>query len=127
MTRRGTSRISSSLGEHVQLPQDQCVSMALATNGSVFDFTHMRERDRIQREFLEAFATRAAFTAWPPACQVCSCHDDGAGGGHSVCRLCEDNAGHENVSLWIVCLLGRPLPSVNRREKKLLSLFFLLR
>nr|AYH91713.1 apolipophorins-like protein [Pomacea canaliculata] len=102
MTRRGTSRISSSLGEHVQLPQDQCVSMALATNGSVFDFTHMRERDRIQREFLEAFATRAAFTAWPPACQVCSCHDDGAGGGHSVCRLCEDNAGHENhIPFWL--------------------------
>ena len=100
-TQKSASRKSDAIFQQLERPTDACAQLALSTNGSVFDVTHMSERGRIQNEFLESFAARGALTALPPSCQVCSCHDDGTGHGHTVCRLCDNSSWLWNVSAGI--------------------------
>ena len=98
-TQRSAASKSDAIFRKLEKPTDACARLALSTNGSVFDVTHMRQRGRIQGEFLESFAARGARSALPPSCQVCSCHDDGTGRGHTVCRLCHNDSWLWNVSL----------------------------
>ncbi|XP_041360319.1 uncharacterized protein LOC121376501 [Gigantopelta aegis] len=80
----------------VVLPTDKCSSLALATNGSIFDSSHMTSTNtRLQRDFLRKFAARVGVTAAPPLCQMCSCEHDGYGQGKSVCKPCD-----RSFSVW---------------------------
>ena len=97
-TQRSAARRSGAIFDQLKAPSGSCAQLALSTNGSVFDVTHMQGRSRIQSEFMESFATRGAVGAVSPSCEVCSCHDDGSGRGHTVCRLCTSGSWLWNVS-----------------------------
>lgn len=101
-TRKSALRNSDALFQQITQPSDACAKLALHTNGSVFDVTHMKERDRVQNEFLEAFAARGAQNAALPRCQICSCHDDGTGRGHTVCQMCDEHSWIWNqIPTWL--------------------------
>lgn len=98
LTGKSERRNTDVLLQHLESPTDSCITLALLTNGSVFDVAHVSERERIQRDFIEAFAARGAQNAAPPTCQVCNCYDDGTGRGHTVCRSCDEHSWLWNVS-----------------------------
>ncbi|XP_076440191.1 uncharacterized protein LOC143279842 [Babylonia areolata] len=93
-TQRSAARRQKEIFQALDKPRGACARVAFSTNGSVFDAGHMQARNRIQKEFLKAFASQGAVSAVPPKCEICSCHDDGSGRGHTVCRSC-------NVNSWV--------------------------
>ncbi|XP_067678851.1 uncharacterized protein [Haliotis asinina] len=71
-------------------PDDRCSQLALNSNGSVFDSTHLQDSSsKNKREFVKKFASRVAKTAAPPSCQTCKCEQDAAGMGKTVCKPCD--------------------------------------
>ncbi|KAL8574007.1 hypothetical protein ACOMHN_029454 [Nucella lapillus] len=101
-TEKSASRRSKAIFQSLEMPGGSCELMAFSTNGSVFDASHMQARRRIQNEFMESFASRSAKGATPPRCEICSCHDDGSGRGHTVCRLCDhDSLLWDHIPSWL--------------------------
>ncbi|XP_048255783.1 apolipophorins-like [Haliotis rufescens] len=71
-------------------PADRCSQLALNSNGSIFDSTHMQGgSSKNRREFVRNFASRVAMTAAPPVCQTCKCEQDATGMGKTVCKPCD--------------------------------------
>ncbi|XP_064626174.1 apolipophorins-like [Lineus longissimus] len=78
------------LKNQVIMPKDICVTLALETNGTVFNIQKLLAgRYTTQKAFLDVFARRLANSAHPTKCQICECTPDINGVGRSVCTSCE--------------------------------------
>jgi len=77
------------LKNQVIMPKDICTTLALETNGTVFNIQKLLGgRYTTQKAFMDVFARRVANSAHPTKCQVCECQPDKDGVGRSVCSKC---------------------------------------
>ena len=75
--------------QDINIPEDYCSNLAVNTNGSIFDSSHILSgRVREQKEFLRTVGDRVGTSDDPSECQVCTCEADAMGLPRSVCRRC---------------------------------------
>lgn len=75
--------------ENIHIPQDYCAALALHTNGSVFDSSHLVKGSlRHQQDFMQKFG-ESVNEHMDSECQVCSCEVDHYGNPQPVCRRCD--------------------------------------
>ena len=74
----------------IDIPSDYCASLAMKTNGSLFDSTNtLHGAVRHQRHFMQTVGDRIGLSASHSQCQECSCELDVSGAAVSVCRRCD--------------------------------------
>ena len=74
----------------VEMPTDYCATLAMRTNGSLFDATHSVQGNlRQQRHFMRTLGDRVGMSGSQTQCQECSCELDETGTPASVCRRCD--------------------------------------
>lgn len=96
----GQKRDDTNIFSELDIPQDYCTSLALNTNGSVFDMGHLFVASvRHQRHFMDKFGARVQQT--DSQCQVCSCALDHSGAPQSICRHCDRQPFYFKVSLQL--------------------------
>ncbi|XP_053394173.1 apolipophorins-like [Mercenaria mercenaria] len=84
----GQKREDGDLFSDLDIPQDYCSSLALNSNGSIFDSGHLFVGSvRQQRRFIDSFSDRVQQK--DSSCQICSCELDQSGTPRSVCRRCD--------------------------------------
>lgn len=84
----GQKREQGDIFSILDIPQDYCSSLALNTNGSIFDSGHLLVGSvRHQHGFMDSFVGRVQQKE--SQCQVCSCELNQYGVPSSVCRRCD--------------------------------------
>lgn len=100
----GQKREEGDIFSILDIPQDYCSSLALNTNGSIFDSGHLLVGSvRQQRGFMDSFVERVQQKE--SQCQVCSCELNQYGVPNSVCRRCDMQSLYYKVLLQHLLLL----------------------
>ena len=74
----------------IEIPTDYCSTLAMRTNGSLFDSTNsLHGTLRHQRHFMQTVGDRVGMSGSQSQCQECSCELDESGAAVSVCRRCD--------------------------------------
>lgn len=107
----GQRREEGDIFSILDIPQDNCASLALNTNGSVFDSGHLFVGSvRQQRHFMDSFVDRVQQKE--SKCQVCNCELDQYGVPTSICRRCDTQP-----------LYYKPLPDMMKKAVEYKNIF----
>ena len=87
----------------IELPSDYCTTLAMRTNGSLFDATNSISGNlRSQRHFMRTVGDRVGLSGSQTECQECSCELDETRAPISICRRCDLQPFYIKVSLVLI-------------------------